>query len=36
MAESMLKEGGFQKVEVVDWGHPLNRYYLVTAAAPKL
>jgi len=32
LAEKMLKKAGFKSVEVLDWGHPLNRYYLATKA----
>ena len=30
MAREKLMEAGFKKVEVLEWGHPLNRYYLAT------
>lgn len=30
MAREKLMEVGFTKVDVLDWGHPLNRYYLAT------
>jgi 2-polyprenyl-3-methyl-5-hydroxy-6-metoxy-1,4-benzoquinol methylase len=30
LAEKMLKEAGFNKVEVLQWDHPINRYYMAT------
>jgi len=32
LAEKMLRNAGFEKFEILDWGHPLNRYYLATKA----
>ena len=32
LAESMLKTAGFDRVEVLDWHHPMNRYYLAVKA----
>jgi ubiquinone/menaquinone biosynthesis C-methylase UbiE len=30
LAREKLMEAGFKKVDVLDWGHPLNRYYLAS------
>jgi 2-polyprenyl-3-methyl-5-hydroxy-6-metoxy-1,4-benzoquinol methylase len=32
LAREKLMEAGFSKVDVLDWGHPLNRYYLASTA----
>lgn len=30
LAKEKLLEAGFKDVSILDWGHPLNRYYLAT------
>ena len=31
LADKILKNAGFSQVEVLDWEHPLNRYYCAHA-----
>lgn len=33
LAERMLKDAGFENVEILDWERPLNRYYLARKSA---